>query len=110
MDKYVGFYSETADRNFVKSYIEERKKPGDTMLPMQREEQEMKTAWINDWKANQKPLPVQASVTFGIQGYKCRVCKEYNVKMMTVQTRSLDERSCNIFQCLNSKCNAVWKQ
>lgn len=74
------------------------------------EEEEAKLEWMIEWEKQRKPLPPQAHDTFGIKGYKCRKCTQDNVKMMTVQTRSIDERSCQLFHCQNPKCNFKWKE
>jgi DNA-directed RNA polymerase subunit M/transcription elongation factor TFIIS len=110
IEKYLGLYQDSVIKEFWRMYIHDRKRPGDPRLPMEIEEEESKRAWMLEWQQNKKPDPPQASDTFGIQGYECIKCHQHNVKMMTVQTRSLDERSCQLFQCLNTKCNATWKQ
>ncbi len=110
IDDYVRHYADSELKEFWRDYITTHFNPNDPRLPMIVQEEKAKLAWIHEFEHTKKPLPPQASDTFGTKGYMCIFCKQYNVKMETVQTRSLDERSVHIFYCQNSACNKKWKQ
>ena len=66
--------------------------------------------WIAQWeKENSQKVKIDATQTFGSKGYQCKKCLQYNVKVETNQTRSLDERSIQYFFCLNSSCKYTWR-
>jgi DNA-directed RNA polymerase subunit M/transcription elongation factor TFIIS len=109
MNEYLRYHCPSEIADFWKHYIKDLHLDSSWTPDVQAEID--RKIWMENWEIeNSGKMKIEASKTFGSQGYQCVKCFQFNVKMETNQTRSLDERSIQYFFCLNPTCKHTWRE